>query len=346
MGLKSEGEQPFPLTPRQLSRPNTDGRALKGFRFEESVVISRNFKTFGAIAGAMALTVAGCATQAPPQRDERSQLTPGARPVEAEAMAFESFMRHARGIDPGFSSAGDVSQALQVGASHDPVQLEAGMVAYAAVAALQEPSFVSGVQRASRGGGLARRLTDDPASALALPGGQAAAARAGAALARQGEGLGEAGQRVKHAAYAVQRQGWSKSNVSDPRGRLAQVKRLSAAGYRPEAGDAAHLREAVAETGRRGGASSPVVARGVALAALSVLGEAERGRPLMSEPRTASCLRIAKLNLYQCLASAGPQYEDIFCLGQHAMIDPGRCVADAARAPAAHTPITRASWSR
>jgi hypothetical protein len=56
---------------------------------------------------------------------------------------------------------------------------------------------------------------------------------------------------------------------------------------------------------------------------------------------------MAKLNLYQCLASAGPQYEDIYCLGQHAMIDPGQCVADAAHAPAAkRSPITRASWGR
>ncbi|HKR88512.1 MAG TPA: hypothetical protein VJS38_10085, partial [Phenylobacterium sp.] len=107
--------------------------------------------------------------------------------------------------------------------------------------------------------------------------------------------------------------------------------------------DAARLREAVAEGGRRSGAPSAVVARGVALAALSVMGEAERGRALMSEPRTASCLRIAKLNLYQCLASAGPQYEDIFCLGEHAMIEPARCVADAARAPTGR--VTRASFA-
>ena len=306
---------------------------------------SRNSKAFGALAGAVALAMAGCATEPKAPRDNRVEQ-PAAGRVETQAMAFESFMRRARAIDPGFSSAGDVSQALQVGASHDPVQLEAGMVAYAAMAALQEPSFVRGVQNAGRGGDLARRLASDPQAALALPGGQAAAARAGAALASQGEGLSASGQRVKRAAYSVQHQSWSKTKVADPAGRLARVKRLSAAGYHSEPGDAQHLREAVAEGGRRSGAASPIVARGVALAALSVLGEADRGRTLMSEPRTASCLRIAKLNLYQCLASAGPQYEDIFCLGEHAMIEPSRCVADAARAPAGRSPITRASWAR
>jgi hypothetical protein len=56
---------------------------------------------------------------------------------------------------------------------------------------------------------------------------------------------------------------------------------------------------------------------------------------------------MAKLNLYQCLASAGPHYEDIFCLGQHAMIDPGQCVVEATRAPASRqVAMTAASYAR
>jgi hypothetical protein len=308
---------------------------------------SRHLKASAAVCAGLVLSLAGCATETPRKAEVAAHIEPPAGRVEVQAMAFESFMRRARAIDPGFSSADDVSAALQIGASHEPHQLEAGMVAYAAMAALQEPGFAAGVFRVARGEDLARRLASDPDSALDLPGGEAAAARASAALVRQGDGLGEVGLRVKRAAYSVQRQGWSKAKVADPGGRLARVKRLSAVGYQSEPGDAARLRDAVAETGRRGGAPSPVVARGVALAALSLLGQPERGQPLMSEPRTASCLKMAKLNLYQCLSSAGPQYEDIYCLGQHAMIDPGQCVADAAHAPAAkRSPITRASWGR
>jgi hypothetical protein len=221
------------------------------------------------------------------------------------------------------------------------------MIAYAAMAALQEPGFAAAVQRANRGGDLARRLAADPYVAAQTPAFQAAAGRASAALLRQGQGLAEEGQRVKQAAYSVQHQRWSKANVADPAGRLARVKRLSAVRYAPSAGDAAQLRAAVAEGGRGGGsAASPVVARGVALAALNVLGQPERGRALMSEPRAGSCLRLAKLNLYQCLASAGPQYEDIFCLGAHAMIEPAQCVTQAARSPTRRTLVTKASWSR
>ncbi|MFC3068990.1 hypothetical protein [Phenylobacterium soli] len=252
--------------------------------------------------------------------------------LTAEASVFEGYMRRARGIDASFSGPAEVSEALQTGAAGEPRQLESGMIAYAAVAALQEPRFVDGLRgsRADRGD-LARRLASDPAYALELPGGEAAAARAAGALASQGEALRAQGLKVKRAAYSVQHQAWSKRNVPDPRGRLARVKQLSSEPMRGGE-DAARLYAAMAEGGRRGGAASPAVTRAVAVAALNVLGQEGRGRALMSEPRTASCLRIAKLNLYQCLAAAGPQYEDIFCLGEHAMAETGSCVADATRA--------------
>ena len=48
-------------------------------------------------------------------------------------------------------------------------------------------------------------------------------------------------------------------------------------------------------------------------------------------------MKMAKLNLYQCLAVAGPHYEDVFCLGQHALIDTAQCVNDAAGGAAVPT---------
>jgi hypothetical protein len=80
---------------------------------------------------------------------------------------------------------------------------------------------------------------------------------------------------------------------------------------------------------------TPIEARALALAAESVLGRAhgvdrDRLTPLFSEVDSAECLRIAKLNLYQCMAVAGPQYEDIYCMGQHALTDTASCVAGAA----------------
>jgi len=54
---------------------------------------------------------------------------------------------------------------------------------------------------------------------------------------------------------------------------------------------------------------------------------------LTHEPNIGMCMATSKLNLYQCLAVSRPNYEDVFCLGQHVMMDTGRCVIRAAGLP-------------
>jgi hypothetical protein len=36
---------------------------------------------------------------------------------------------------------------------------------------------------------------------------------------------------------------------------------------------------------------------------------------------------MSKLNLFQCLAAARPNYEDMFCVGQHIVSDIAQCTA-------------------
>ncbi len=97
----------------------------------------------------------------------------------------------------------------------------------------------------------------------------------------------------------------------------------------------------------------PLVIRGLAVAALAALGSAGDDRlalieAVMAEPASAMCLNMAKLNLYQCLAVAKPHYEDVFCLGQHIMIDTGACVIKASGRDALRAPPrpSRNRWSR
>jgi hypothetical protein len=277
-----------------------------------------------------------------------------AREVVAAASAFETYTRTAGAIEPGFAGPRAVAGALQVGASHDPRQLEAGMIAYAAMAALQDRGFVEGVQRmvaddAARDE-MVRRLTYNPETAIELPGADGAAARARAALLRQIEPLIADGRRVKQAAYDIQHQEWSRATVADARERLAMVKQLAVQPFSPDEADATRLFRAVSARieGHAVAAPSPVVMRGLALAALALAGQAgdENGealKPLLTETRSASCVRIAKLNLFQCMAVAGPHYEDVFCLGEHAMIEPGQCMAQAAGAEAAPQSMQTAS---
>jgi hypothetical protein len=258
----------------------------------------------------------------------------------AAASAFESYTTHGAEIRPGFASGREVAGAVAVGAAHEPRQLEAGMIAYAALAAVQEPAFVDAVQRLAADdrdrADLIHRLADEPDSVMGLPGADAAAGRAQAALLAQIEPLVADGRRVKQAAYDVQHSAWSKGPISDPKGRLTRVKAISAQPFQPRDADAERLFQAVTRSEPSGaGAPTPLVVRGLTLAALALSGAAgddtvEAVRPLMSEPRSASCMRLAKLNLFQCMAVAGPHYEDVFCLGEHAMIEPGRCMADAA----------------
>jgi hypothetical protein len=54
---------------------------------------------------------------------------------------------------------------------------------------------------------------------------------------------------------------------------------------------------------------------------------------MLGDAGSQKCLDMAKLNLYQCLAVAKPHYEDVFCLGQHALADTGECMLYAAGAP-------------
>ncbi|HEY3812684.1 MAG TPA: hypothetical protein VGL66_05625 [Caulobacteraceae bacterium] len=73
------------------------------------------------------------------------------------------------------------------------------------------------------------------------------------------------------------------------------------------------------------------VYRGLAIAALAVLGAAGDDNnaqisAMMEEGIGPRCLSLAKLNHYQCLAVAKPNYEDMFCLGKHALSDTGTCL--------------------
>jgi hypothetical protein len=298
--------------------------------------------------------------------------TAPAQPAAPQSVALaHKIVEKASAIAAAFTDGASVAKAVKTGAAYEPIQFEEGAIAYAAIVALQEPAFVEGVRAAAgddpdRVQQIATGLMANPGSALTFPGADAAAARASAALRRQGGRLMEAGLKVKQSAYDVQHAEWSKGDILDPEARLAGAKTLSATRLTPERDETDRLLKLVlaeqgapAEPGE--GAASPVVGRGLALAALAVLGQAGEGgaetlRPLLAEKKDGECLKMAKLNLFQCLAVAGPHYEDIFCLGQHAMMDTAQCVIAAsgvshpvmtasaakveAAAPAAATDVT------
>ena len=269
------------------------------------------------------------------------------RGVVEAASAYETYLRGAAAIRAGFRDEASVERAMLVGEAYQPEQLEKGLIAYAALIALEDEGFVRGVRDQVRGPGDAERaayaLQSDPNNLAMIPGSGDAAAMVRAVLRKEGGQLFETGRAVKQSAYDVQHQAWSKQDVPDPARRLAKAKSLATSAFVPAPEDVSRLlRSAAGFRGRRAGMQdgppvlSPVIQRGLTLAALAVLGQATDERrltQLFSEPRGADCMKMAKLNLYQCLAVAGPHYEDIFCLGQHALMDTGQCLASGGGSP-------------
>lgn len=272
-----------------------------------------------------------------------------AQTVIDQASAYRFYIAQAGAVAPAFADGSGIADALKVSASYEPKQLLQGAIAYGAIVALQDPAFVAGVRRYAgspeQSRQIAYEIMKDPAYVIGLEGSADAAGLVVAALGADGAKVYEAGAAVKQSAYNIQKQSWSKAEVVGRAQRLAQVKTLSATPVVGEIGETERLQRAAVgqqSLGLSPNASAapytPSVVRSLSIAALAVLDYAgetnlETLNALMAEPNTSSCASLAKLNLYQCLAVAKPHYEDVFCLGQHAMMDSGRCVIKASGLP-------------
>ncbi|MFT3996567.1 MAG: hypothetical protein QM667_04100 [Asticcacaulis sp.] len=78
---------------------------------------------------------------------------------------------------------------------------------------------------------------------------------------------------------------------------------------------------------------TPGIHRALAIAAISILGEGTGANEqavisLLNEGQSPRCLGESKLNLNQCLASSRFHYEDVFCIGQHVLMDTGNCIGE------------------
>ncbi len=281
------------------------------------------------------------------------------RAVVEMASVYESDVQRAAAIDAGFTGGDKVAESLKTAAHYQIDQFQRGQAAYGAIVALQDPTFVASLREFARDAGrrtqVANQLMLDPSYAASFKGADSAAGLVIAAFSEQGQKLLATGGRIRQAAYDVQHQSWSKADVADRPGRLALAKALS--GEQQKAVDADALRLTQNATGAQamGLAAPPVrppytplVIRSLAVAAMASLGVGgEEYAPqlltLLAEDNEGQCLNMAKLNLYQCLAVAKPEYEDVFCLGQHAVSDTGQCVMKSAVAGYAPPVLAKAA---
>ena len=94
----------------------------------------------GALAGAC-LVVGGAVAG---EFDDDAFALP--QEVVSAATVFQAYMAGAAHIDGGFSNGDGVEHGLKTAAAYQPAQLEEGMIAYGAIAALQDDRFVDGVR--------------------------------------------------------------------------------------------------------------------------------------------------------------------------------------------------------
>jgi len=276
-----------------------------------------------------------------------------------QASAYRAYISRTAAISPAFANGLEVAQGVRVGASYQTDQLLRGAIVYGAIAALQDPGFVAGVRiyaaDPTQRRQVAYEVMKDPAYALGFNGAAAAAGLVIAALGEDGRKLLDQGRAVKQAAYDVQHSAWSKAEVPGRSARLLLAKQLSAQPTFGETAETLRLQQASVGAGLlglTGGAApppySPLVVRSLGVAALAALGYAEDDSleqvlPLLAEPTTNTCLKMSKLNLYQCLAVAKPHYEDVFCLGTHVLEDTGACLIRATGAAVPPDPRVEAA---
>jgi hypothetical protein len=269
--------------------------------------------------------------------------------VIEQASAYRAYVARASAISPAFTDATAVAQGLRAGEAYEPTQLLRGAIAYGAVVALQDPAYVAGVRKFAgdpdQRRTVAYEIMKDPAYAVGFSGSNSAAGLVIGALGQDGRRLLDVGKSVKQAAYDVQRSPWSKAEVVGREGRLAEAKQLSSTALMGDMAETSRLQLAVTGGAALGLTGEPVsppytpfVIRSLALAALGALGYADDNSmaqvtPILADPRAATCFNMSKLNLYQCLAVSKPHYEDVFCLGQHVLMDTGQCLMRAAGVP-------------
>jgi len=268
--------------------------------------------------------------------------------VTDAASAYETYIRRATAIDSHFGDPAAVQKAVKAGADYQPQQLQEGIIAYAALLALRDESFVQSV-KAIRDPTFADRLLASPQTVLGVRGADDAASDVAGALRAQGAALVAAGKAITQAAYDVQTQGWSKTPVADPKGVLADAKDAAsqprAASIPAKERLLASLVSAPQTSASPTPTGAPDVVRGLALAALAILGRTGDDKEatleaLLHDTSSADCLKMAKLNLNQCLSVAGPHYEDVYCTGRHAVGETAQCVSAAANGPAQPLPST------
>jgi hypothetical protein len=233
-------------------------------------------------------------------------------------------------------------------------------LAYSSLIAEQHPQFLDDVRDVAdyygRDAAIAA-LANDPAYAGAFRYADQASESVIEAIEEDSEEIAEIGQQFRLAAYDLQGERWANAVARDRQNRLAALRAADSIAA-PLATDMFST-QFVSETDM-GSASSMFapaarpslpastpdlsldpdvpyepdrvrVGRILSIAALRAIGDDNRFtedslQSLLADPLAQRCIEWARVNLAQCVAAAHFEYEDSFCIAQHALLDVSQCL--------------------
>lgn len=265
-----------------------------------------------------------------------------------------------------FDSAKITRDAHKRLSAHSSKELSSGWVAYAALVAASTPDFVAALQKdmKKRGPGGLRgkdaflaRLSADPSYARKLKGAKAASARVLSMTAQDVHRFAALGEAFKTQAYAMQKTSWGKKRIAASSKRLSEAEAYARArGPAPAPALAVSTDKGVTapvlasvdaawspDWGAQGSArdneepnAQVIMDRVLNLAARYAVGGVNEKivDVYAKNDRADQCLSMAALTLKQCIAATRTPYEEAFCLGEHALIDPAACIGWVAGAEA------------
>jgi hypothetical protein len=295
-----------------------------------------------------------------------SLAQPADASLEARAADYVRFREDVEAVEKiPFTSAEVTREAHRRLAAHDARALSGGWVAYAALVAADSPEFRKAIAdevgsakkfKGLRGrDALMAKVAEDPAFARSLKGANDAVAAVRAMTAADAARFADLAEVFKAQAYAMQKTSWGKAKIPPPPQRLQDADKFAAARPAspapslPAATDKGvtqpMLASAAAPWGADWGAKAGgdprvepsaevVMERVLALAARYAAGgvNAKLVDTYAKNDRADQCLSMARLTLRQCIAATRAPYEEAFCLGEHALGDPARCLGWAAGA--------------
>lgn len=232
-----------------------------------------------------------------------------------------------------------------------PDDLAEGWTAFAALNAASNEAFRDGViDMAARKGrhAIIADLLSSPTLAASFSGAGDAQAGVLNLASRERARLYGAGERFKGFSYALQDERWAQRSIPDAGGRADTLKavasRTVAVSDDMVAKTQLYAQETVTQTRAFASLSADIPASGrslsvgggqmdkvLTLAALEALGatdELAEGdlEHLASYKAGSRCVYTVQLNMYQCVAAAKFQYEEAFCVSEHALKEMGDCL--------------------